>query len=87
MKYRMFDGFVAAVEMSGQRGGDEKVMSYCEAVSHFKREFLIQMLSVHGGNRTRTARALGLPRTYLHRLLRVLKIGRAAGRPSERLAP
>ena len=43
---------------------------YHEAVGRFKREFLVQMLAAHGGNRTWTARAIGLQRTYLLRLLR-----------------
>ena len=43
---------------------------YHDAVRNFKREFLLQMLAAHGGNRTRTARAIGLQRTYLLRLLR-----------------
>lgn len=43
---------------------------YHEAVAAFKRQLLVHMLAAHGGNRTRTARALGLQRTYLLRLLR-----------------
>ena len=43
---------------------------YHDAVRTFKREFLLQMLAAHGGNRTRTAQAIGLQRTYLLRLLR-----------------
>jgi DNA-binding NtrC family response regulator len=47
--------------------GSEK---YHEAVARFKCEFLFRALKAHGGNRTRTARALGLERTYLLRLIR-----------------
>src|SRR5436309_3083892 len=47
--------------------GDEK---YYEAVARFKREFLEEALAAHNGNRTHTARTLGLQRTYLLRLLR-----------------
>lgn len=43
---------------------------YREAVVSFKRELLRQMLAAHDGNRSSTARALGLQRTYLLRLLR-----------------
>jgi len=43
---------------------------YHDAIRNFKREFLLQRLAAHGGNRTRTARAIGLQRTYLLRLLR-----------------
>ncbi len=43
---------------------------YHEAVRTFKRAYLVQKLAAHGGNRTRTAQAIGLQRTYLLRLLR-----------------
>ena len=51
--------------MSG--GGDK----YHAAVARFKCEFLEEALAAHNGNRTRTARTIGLQRTYLLRLLRV----------------
>jgi len=47
--------------------GGEK---YHEAVARFKCEFLEEALAAHNGNRTRTARTIGLQRTYLLRLLR-----------------
>jgi DNA-binding NtrC family response regulator len=40
------------------------------AVSEFKRRLIEATLFQLGGNRTRTARALGLQRTYLLRLIR-----------------
>ncbi len=40
------------------------------AVERFKREFLRETLAAHGGNRSATARTLGLERTYLVRLIR-----------------
>ncbi len=40
------------------------------AVERFKREFLRDTLAAHGGNRSATARTLGLQRTYLVRLIR-----------------
>jgi len=40
------------------------------AVSEFKRRLIESTLCQWGGNRTRTARALGLQRTYLLRLIR-----------------
>lgn len=53
------------------------------AVDQFRAMFLSHMLEAHGGNRTHTARALGLQRTYLLRLIRQLGITiSAAGRPS-----
>lgn len=41
-----------------------------KAVAEFKRRFLQHSLDAHGGNRTYTARALGLQRSYLIRLIR-----------------
>lgn len=49
---------------------NQPLNGYREAVESFKRELLRHMLAAHGGNRSRTARALGLQRTYLLRLLR-----------------
>ena len=46
------------------------VQAYHAAVTQFKKDFLARMLAEHGGNRTHTARAIGLQRTYLLRLLR-----------------
>jgi Bacterial regulatory protein, Fis family len=40
------------------------------AVTEFKRRLIEATLFQLGGNRTRTARALGLQRTYLLRLMR-----------------
>jgi DNA-binding NtrC family response regulator len=57
------------------------------AVSEFKRRLIEATLAEMGGNRTRTARALGLQRTYLLRLIREFGItvppppGAAGGRP------
>jgi DNA-binding NtrC family response regulator len=58
--------------------------SYHEALARFRRELLFRALKAHGGNRTRTARALGLQRTYLLRLIR--DYGLAAQVPSARRA-
>jgi DNA-binding NtrC family response regulator len=43
---------------------------YHDTITNFKRAFLTHTLMAHGGNRSRTARALGLQRTYLLRLIR-----------------
>ena len=48
----------------------EPVNEYQRAVDTFKRELLARTLAAQDGNRTRTARALGLQRTYLLRLIR-----------------
>jgi DNA-binding NtrC family response regulator len=44
------------------------------AVCDFKRRLLEATLTQSGGNRTRAARALGLQRTYLLRLIREFEI-------------
>jgi hypothetical protein len=44
------------------------------AVSEFKRRLIEATLTQEGGNRTRAARALGLQRTYLLRLMREFEV-------------
>ena len=44
------------------------------AVSDFKRRLIEATLTLSGGNRTRAARALGLQRTYLLRLMREFEV-------------
>jgi len=44
------------------------------AVSEFKRRLIEATLAQSGGNRTRAAKALGLQRTYLLRLMREFQI-------------
>ena len=56
-----------------------------DAVARFKRQLLSRMLRAHGGNRTRTACALGLQRTYLLRLIR--DFGLATEVPAPRRPP
>jgi DNA-binding NtrC family response regulator len=53
-----------------------KRQGYHDAVTEFRRRFLAHMLDAHGGNRTRTAQALGLQRSYLIRLLRQHGLGK-----------
>ena len=48
--------------------------SYRAAVIGFKRQLIETTLRAHAGNRTHAARALGLPRTYLVRLIRHLAV-------------
>ena len=63
-----------------------RVETYHEAVSRFRREFLAQALVAHGGNRTRTAQAIGLQRTYLLRLIREFGLKQPSnGKPSTNL--
>lgn len=57
---------------------------YQRAVEKFKRELLALALAAHDGNRSRAARALGLQRTYLVRLIRDFGLGRPAAEASRR---
>jgi hypothetical protein len=60
--------------------------NYHEAVDQFKKEFLAQMLTAHNGNRTHTAKAIGLQRTYLLRLLRQFGLNQFRPKAKERSA-
>ena len=50
------------------------VVGFHGAVSEFKRRLIEATLAQSGGNRTRAAKALGLQRTYLLRLMREFQI-------------
>ncbi len=50
------------------------VSAYHKEVEAFKKQFLQTTLEAHRGNRTHAARALGLQRTYLLRLMRDLEV-------------
>ncbi len=50
------------------------ILGFHGAVSEFKRHLIEATLHQVGGNRTRAARALGLQRTYLLRLIRDLGV-------------
>src|SRR5262245_13025150 len=75
----------ASLDPAGRTAGP--VIGFHGAVSEFKRRLIEATLTQMGGNRTRTARALGLQRTYLLRLIREFGIsvpappGPAARRP------
>lgn len=59
---------------------------YHGAVSDFKRRLIEATLRQMRGNRTHTARALGLQRTYLLRLIRDLRVA-APPPPAPRRKP
>jgi len=48
--------------------------SFQEAVRGFKRELVRSALAMHGGNRLKAAKELGISRCYLHRLLNQLNV-------------
>ena len=52
-------------------------LTFSAAVRQFKRQLLASALDRAKGNRTHAAQALGLPRTYLLRLLRDLAVDAA----------
>jgi hypothetical protein len=57
------------------------------AVTAFKRRLIERTLTELGGNRTRAARALGLQRTYLLRLMREFEVRVPAGAGVSRRSP
>jgi DNA-binding NtrC family response regulator len=61
--------------------GSMKTTPYRTAVVEFRRELIQKALAAHAGNRTHAARALGIQRTYLVRLIRHLDVG--ATRPAD----
>ena len=50
------------------------VVGFHGAVTEFKRRLIEATLAQSGGNRTRAAKALGLQRTYLLRLMREFQV-------------
>lgn len=60
--------------------------TYHQAVAAFKKHLILTTLESHRGNRTRTARALGLQRTYLIRLIQDFDIRVPATTPFARNA-
>ena len=68
-------------------GGSKPAPGFHGAVTEFKRRLIETTLTELGGNRTRAARALGLQRTYLLRLMREFSVHVPAGPVSPRRAP
>ena len=60
-------------------GGAKPLPGFHGAVTEFKRRLIETTLTELGGNRTRAARALGLQRTYLLRLMREFAVHVPAG--------
>ena len=60
-------------------GGPKLPPGFHGAVTEFKRRLIETTLTELGGNRTRAARALGLQRTYLLRLMREFAVHVPAG--------
>jgi transcriptional regulator with PAS, ATPase and Fis domain len=49
--------------------------SYHETINHHRRELILKALSEAGGNRAAAAKALGLHRTHLLKLIKALQLG------------
>jgi DNA-binding NtrC family response regulator len=67
-------------------GGSKPAPGFHGAVTEFKRRLIETTLTELGGNRTRAARALGLQRTYLLRLMREFAVQVPAGAAPPRRA-
>jgi DNA-binding NtrC family response regulator len=65
------DALAASPDVSPRAGS---AVGYHGAVSEFKRRLIEATLHQVRGNRTHAARALGLQRTYLLRLMRDLQV-------------
>lgn len=68
-------------------GGAAAAPGYHGAVSDFKRQLIELTLRQMRGNRTHAARALGLQRTYLLRLIRDLGVAAPPPPPRRRPSP
>jgi two-component system response regulator AtoC len=49
--------------------------AYHETINHHRRELILKALSQAGGNRAAAAKALGLHRTHLLKLIKALQLG------------
>ena len=65
---------MAAAPPTSAPAPEPKPNGFHGAVSEFKRRLIEATLTQAGGNRTRAARALGLQRTYLLRLMREFQV-------------
>jgi DNA-binding NtrC family response regulator len=72
---------------SGSQSGTGGAIGYHGAVSEFKRRLIEATLCQMRGNRTHAARALGLQRTYLLRLIRDLQIAAPPPPPRRSVGP
>lgn len=59
----------------GAPAGVPESLSYRQAVDAFKRQLILRSLGQTQGSRAAAARALGIQRTYLSRLIKTLRIG------------
>ncbi len=70
-------GAQAVPDLPGERAPE--TMDLREAREAFEAEFIARMLERHGGNVSRTARALGLSRAMLHKKIRSMELRAISG--------
>jgi DNA-binding NtrC family response regulator len=68
------NGIARPVPLAPAPPATKSVVGFHGAVTEFKRRLIEATLAQAGGNRTRAAKALGLQRTYLLRLMREFQI-------------
>jgi DNA-binding NtrC family response regulator len=78
---------MAVVPESPSSPSSGRIVGYHGAVSEFKRRLIEATLHQVRGNRTHAARALGLQRTYLLRLMRDLRVAAPPPPPRRRGTP
>lgn len=64
----------AGLSSSDAAEDEEGVMTFREARSRFEKEFLIKKIAENEGNISKTAEAIGLERSYLHRKIKAYGI-------------
>jgi Nif-specific regulatory protein len=65
---------VAQPAAPGEQGAETPIASYEEEIRRFKRNLILRTLREYGWRKAESARALGVARGYLHRLIHQLEI-------------
>jgi len=68
------DIILPETDLEAPQKGTDELKTFHEAIEKYKRSMIEEILKKTGGNQTRAAKLLGLQRTYLVRLIRLLKI-------------
>jgi len=68
----------------GQREPETPITSYEEEIRRFKRNLILRTLREYGWRKAESARALGVARGYLHRLIHQLEIQEEEGDAAEK---
>lgn len=70
----LFDLPISILKGASSGGEEESRSSWHAAKEDFERKFILKSLMEHDGNISRTAAAIGMERTHLHRKLKAYKI-------------